>query len=150
MPNRKVIGVDIDIREHNLKALNEHPMRNRMELIEGSSVDPDIINTIYDLSKDYKCILVLLDSNHTHDHVLSELRAYAKLVSRGSYCVVFDSVIEDLPNESQGDRPWGTGNSPKTAVWEFLKDNTDFEIDKETEDKLVITVAPDGYLKKVK
>ena len=150
MPNRKVIGVDIDIREHNLKALNQHPMRNRMELIEGSSVDPDIINRIYDLSKDYKCILVLLDSNHTHDHVLSELRAYAKLVSRGSYCVVFDSVIEDLPNESQGDRPWGTGNSPKTAVWEFLKDNTDFEIDKEIEDKLLITAAPDGYLKKVK
>ena len=150
MPNRKVIGVDIDIREHNLRALNQHPMRNRMELIEGSSVDPDIINRIYDLSKDYKCILVLLDSNHTHDHVLSELYAYAKLVSRGSYCVVFDSVIEDLPNESSGDRPWGTGNNPKTAVWEFLKDNTDFEIDKEIEDKLVITVAPDGYLKKVK
>ena len=149
LPNRKVIGVDIDIREHNLKALNQHPMRNRMELIEGSSVDPDIINRIYDLSKDYKCILVLLDSNHTHDHVLSELRAYAKLVSRGSYCVVFDSVIEDLPNESSGDRPWGTGNNPKTAVWEFLKDNTDFEIDKEIEDKLVITVAPDGYLKRI-
>ena len=150
MPNRKVIGVDIDIREHNLKVLNQHPMSNRMELIEGSSVDPDIINRIYDLSKDYKCILVLLDSNHTHDHVLSELYAYAKLVSRGSYCVVFDSVIEDLPNDSSGDRPWGTGNNPKTAVWEFLKDNTDFEIDKEIEDKLVITVAPDGYLKKVK
>ena len=150
MPNRKVIGVDIDIREHNLKALNQHPMRNRMELIEGSSVDPDIINKIYDFSKDYKCILVFLDSNHTHDHVLSELYAYARLVSRGSYCVVFDSVIEDLPNESQGDRPWGTGNNPKTAVWEFLKNNTDFEIDKDIENKLLITVAPDGYLKKVK
>ena len=150
MPNRKVIGVDIDIREHNLRALNQHPMRNRMELIEGSSVDPDIINRIYNLSKNYKCILVFLDSNHTHDHVLSELYAYAKLVSRGSYCVVFDSVIEDLPNESSEARPWGTGNNPKTAVWEFLKDNTDFEIDKEIEDKLVITVAPDGYLKKIK
>ena len=150
LPNRKVIGVDIDIREHNLKALNQHPMRNRMELIEGSSVDPDIINRIYNLSKNYKCILVFLDSNHTHDHVLSELYAYAKLVSRGSYCVVFDSVIEDLPNETSEARPWGTGNNPKTAVWEFLKDNTDFEIDKEIEDKLVITVAPDGYLKKVK
>ena len=150
LPTRKVIGVDIDIREHNLKALNKHPMRNRMELIEGSSIDPDIINTVNELSKNYKCILVFLDSNHTHDHVLSELHAYAKLVSIDSYCVVFDSVIEDLPNESLGDRPWGAGNNPKTAVWEFLKNNTDFEIDKDIENKLLITVAPDGYLKKVK
>ena len=149
-PTRKVVGVDIDIREHNLKALNEHPMRNRMELIEGSSVDPDIVNRVHEFSKDYKCILIFLDSNHTHDHVLSELNAYAKLVTRGSYCVVFDSVIEDLPNETSADRPWGVGDNPKTAIWEFLKNNSDFEIDKDVEDKLLITVAPDGYLKKVK
>ena len=149
-PTRKVVGVDIDIREHNLKALNEHPMRNRMELIEGSSVDPDIVNRVHEFSKDYKCILIFLDSNHTHDHVLSELNAYAKLVTRGSYCVVFDSVIEDLPNETSAGRPWGAGDNPKTAIWEFLKNNSDFEIDKDVEDKLLITVAPDGYLKKVK
>jgi len=149
-PTRKVVGVDIDIREHNLKALNEHPMRNRMELIEGSSVDPDIVNRVHEFSKYYKCILIFLDSNHTHDHVLSELNAYAKLVTRGSYCVVFDSVIEDLPNETSVDRSWGVGDNPKTAIWEFLKNNSDFEIDKDVEDKLLITVAPDGYLKKVK
>jgi cephalosporin hydroxylase len=150
LPTRKVIGVDIDIREHNLEALNEHPMRNRMELIEGSSIDPDIINRVHEFSKNYKCILVFLDSNHTHDHVLSELHAYSQLVSKGSYCVVFDSVIEDLPNDSSGNRNWGTGNNPKTAIWEFLKNNTDYKIDKDIEDKLLITVAPDGYLKKVK
>ena len=150
MPSRKVIGVDIDIREHNLTALNEHPMRNRMELIEGSSVDPDIINQVHELSKGYECILVFLDSNHTHNHVLSELNAYSELVSRGSYCVVFDSVIEDLPIDSSDNRSWGPGDNPKTAVWEFLKNNSDFEIDYKIEDKLLITVAPDGYLKKVK
>ena len=150
MPSRKVIGVDIDIREHNLTALNEHPMRNRMELIEGSSVDPDIINQVHELSKGYECILVFLDSNHTHNHVLSELNAYSELVSRGSYCVVFDSVIEDLPVDSSDNRSWGPGDNPKTAVWEFLKNNSDFEIDYKIEDKLLITVAPDGYLKKVK
>jgi cephalosporin hydroxylase len=150
LPTRKVIGVDIDIREHNLEALNEHPMRNRMELIEGSSIDPDIINRVHEFAKDYKCILVFLDSNHTHDHVLSELHAYSQLVSKGSYCVVFDSVIEDLPNDSSGNRNWGAGNNPKTAIWEFLKNNTDYKIDKDIEDKLLITVAPDGYLKKVK
>ena len=150
LPTRKVIGIDIDIREHNLKALDEHPMRNRMELIEGSSIDSDIVKKVHVLSKDYQCILVFLDSNHTHDHVLSELHAYAELVTKGSYCVVFDSVIEDMADDSSGDRPWGTGNNPKTAVWEFLKNNNNFEIDKEIENKLLITVAPDGYLKKVK
>jgi len=149
-PTRKVVGVDIDIREHNLKALNEHPMRNRMKLIEGSSIDPEIVNRVHEYSKNYKCILIFLDSNHTHDHVLSELNAYANLVSRGSYCVVFDSVIQDLPNETSANRSWGVGDNPKTAIWEFLKSNSDFEIDKDIEDKLLITVAPDGYLKKVK
>ena len=94
--------------------------------------------------------MVFLDSNHTHNHVLSELNAYSELVSRGSYCVVFDSVIEDLPVDSSDNRSWGPGDNPKTAVWEFLKNNSDFEIDYKIEDKLLITVAPDGYLKKVK
>ena len=149
-PYRKVIGVDIDIREHNLKALDNHPMRNKMDLVEGSSIDAEIINKVHELSKGYRSVMVFLDSNHTHDHVLSELNAYAKLVTKDSYCVVFDSVIEDLPDESFENRSWGVGNNPKTAVWEFLKSNSDFEIDKNLEDKLVITVAPDGYLKKIK
>jgi cephalosporin hydroxylase len=149
-PKRKVIGVDIDIRKHNLEAINLHPMRSRMELIEGSSIDNDIISKVHKFAKGYSRIMVFLDSNHTHDHVLSELEAYAKLTSINSYCVVFDTVIEDLPDELSKDRPWNSLDNPKTAVWEFLKSNSDFEIDKEIEGKLLLTVAPDGYLKRVK
>ena len=145
-PNRMVLGVDIDIREHNLEALNKHPMRNRMHLIEGSSIDTGVIDKVNQISKGYKCIMVFLDSNHTHDHVLAELEAYAPLVSSGSYCVVFDSVIEDLPNELSSDRPWGKGNNPKTALRKYLENNSDFSIDTSIQDKILISVAPDGYL----
>ena len=146
-PSRKVIGVDIDIRKHNLEALNEHPMRNRMELIEGSSIDPKIIAKVRKLSNKYNRIMVFLDSNHTHEHVLEELKAYAPLVTSGSYCVVFDTVIEDLPDNSSNNRPWGVGNNPKTALWEFIESNPDFAIDFSIQNRLLITVAPDGYLK---
>ena len=125
-PKRKVIGVDIDIRSHNREALDKHPMRNRMELIEGSSISPEIISKVHDLSKGYKRIMVFLDSNHTHNHVLAEMEAYAPLVSSGSYCVVFDSVIEDLPASVSPDRPWGPGNSPKSALYKYLETNSDF------------------------
>jgi cephalosporin hydroxylase len=118
-------------------------------MIQGSSIDKDVINRVYDFAKDYKNILVVLDSNHTHEHVLAELDAYAPLVSKGSYCVVLDTIIEDLPGDMFPDRPWGKGNNPKTAVWEYLKSHAEFEIDKSIENKLLITVAPDGYLKRV-
>jgi cephalosporin hydroxylase len=147
-PKRKVIGIDIDIRAHNRDALDEHPMRNRMELIEGSSIASDVIEKVYERSKGYEKILVILDSNHTHSHVLAEMEAYAPLLSKGSYCLVFDTVIEDLPTMHHN-RPWGPGNSPKTAVWEYLKSHPEFEIDKSVEDKILITVAPDGYLKRI-
>ena len=147
-PSRKVIGVDIDIRKHNLEALNEHPMRNRMELIEGSSIDPKIIAKVHKLSNKYNRIMVFLDSNHTHEHVLEELKAYTPLVTSGSYCVVFDTVIEDLPDNSSNNRPWGVGNNPKTALWEFIESNPDFAIDFSIQNRLLITVAPDGYLKR--
>lgn len=149
-PKRKVIGIDIDIRKHNLEAINAHPMCNRLELIEGSSIDNDVISKVHNLAKGFSRIMVFLDSNHTHNHVLSELQAYAKLTSIDSYCVVFDTVIEDLPDELSKDRPWNSLDNPKTAVWEFLKSNSDFEIDKEIEDKLLLTVAPDGYMKRVR
>lgn len=147
-PSRKVIGIDIDIRKHNLEALNLHPMRNRMELIEGSSIDPDIVSKVHKLSSKYNRIMVFLDSNHTHEHVLEELKAYAPLVASGSYCVVFDTVIEDLPKNSANNRNWGIGNNPKTALREFIESNPDFSIDFSIQDKLLITVAPDGYLKR--
>lgn len=147
--SRKVIGVDIDIRTHNRKALDEHPLRFKMELIEGSSIDPVIIQQVHSRAEGADRVLVSLDSNHTHAHVIDELNAYADLVSVGSYCIVFDTVIEDLPAGSFPDRAWDVGNNPKTAVHEWLKSNPQFRIDKGIDNKLLISVAPDGYLKRV-
>lgn len=146
---RKVVGVDIDIRPHNRKALDEHPLRFKMELIEGSSIDPDIIQQVRRHADGVERVLVSLDSNHTHEHVLAELNAYADLVPVGSYCIVFDTVVEDLPAGSFPDRPWDVGNNPKTAVHEWLKSHPEFEIDKDIDNKLLISVAPDGYLRRV-
>lgn len=148
-PKRKVLGVDIDIRAHNRQAIEAHPMAARIEMIQGSSIDPAIITQVKNIAKDYQIIMVCLDSNHTHDHVLAELEAYAPLTSVDSYCVVFDTVIEDLPDDMFSDRPWNPGNNPKTAVWEYLKSHQEFEIDTNIQHKLLITVAPDGYLKRV-
>jgi len=147
---RKILGVDIDIREHNKTEIEKHPMSSRIEMIEGSSISPEIIEKVKDYAKDYKCILVCLDSNHTHEHVLAELEAYAPLTSVGSYCVVFDTIIEDLPKNAYPDRPWGPGDNPKTAVYDYLKNHPNFEIDKNIFEKLLISVCPDGFLKKLR
>lgn len=148
-PKRKVLGIDIDIREHNRAAIKAHPMSNRIDMIQGSSISEEVIKHVQEYAKDYKTILVSLDSNHTHEHVLAELDAYAHLTSVNSYCVVFDTVIEDLPGEMFPDRPWGPGNNAKTAVWEYLKNHPEFEINKSIDNKLLISVAPDGYLKRI-
>lgn len=149
-PRRRVLGVDIDIRAHNKAAIDAHPMSSRIDMIQGSSVDPSIIQQVQNIAKDYKRILICLDSNHTHDHVLAELKAYASLATLGSYCIVFDTIVEDLPGDMFPDRPWGPGDNPKTAVHEFLKFNRLFEIDKSIDKKLMISVAPDGWLKRVR
>jgi cephalosporin hydroxylase len=149
-PKRRVLGIDIDIREHNRVAIEAHPMSNRIDMIQGSSIAPEIIAQVKDYAKNYNRILISLDSNHTHDHVLAELQAYAPLTSKNSYCMVFDTVVEDMPAGMFPDRPWGKGNNPKTAVWEYLKSHPEFEIDRSIQNKLLITVAPDGYLKKVR
>ena len=148
-PKRKVIGVDIDIREHNRNALEHHPMANRIEMVQGSSISPEIIRQVKELAQGYQNILVCLDSNHTHAHVLAELEAYAPLVSVNSYCIVYDGVVEDVPAELSGDRPWGPGDNPKTATLEYLTTHSEFEIDKTIQQKLLITVAPDGYLRRI-
>jgi len=145
---RKVLGVDIDIRDHNRTAIEAHPMATRIQMIQGSSIAPETVAQVLAAAAGYERILVCLDSNHTHEHVLAELEAYAPLTSPGSYCVVFDTVIEDLPASMFPDRPWGPGNNPKTAVWEYLKSHAEFEIDRTIPDKLQITVAPDGFLKR--
>jgi len=147
--HRQVLGIDIDIRAHNRDAIEAHPMAHRIKMIEGSSIAPDTISQVYGIAKNYDRILVCLDSNHTHSHVLAELEAYARLASVGSYCVVFDTIIEDLPADYFPDRPWAPGNNPKTAVFSYLKDHPEFEIDKNMENKLLITVAPSGYLKRI-
>jgi len=147
--NGLVIGIDIDIRKHNRLEIEKHPMFKRIKMIEGSSIDESIVEKLRKIAEGKK-VLVCLDSNHTHEHVLRELELYAPLVSVGSYCVVFDTIVEDMPTGSFPDRPWDKGNNPKTAVYEFLKKNDNFEIDKNIENKLLITVAPDGYLRRVK
>ena len=148
--NGEVLGIDIDIREHNRVEIEKHPMFKRIKMIQGSSIDEEVVKQVYEFAKRKKQILITLDSNHTHEHVLKELQLYSSLVTKGSYLVVFDTIIEDMPEKLFSDRPWSKGNNPKTAVWEFLKTNNRFEIDKEIENKLLITVAPDGYLKCIK
>jgi cephalosporin hydroxylase len=147
--HRKVLGVDIDIRAHNRAAIEVHPMASRIQMIQGSSIAPEVTEQVGHVAKNYQRILVCLDSNHTHAHVLAELEAYAPHVTVGSYCVVMDTLVEDMPSSLSFDRPWGPGNNPKTAVWEYLKTHPEFEIDKSIQHKLLITVAPDGYLKRI-
>ena len=146
----EVLGVDIDIRAHNREAIEQHPMFKRITMIQGSSIAADIIKQVKAKADGKQRILVCLDSNHTHDHVLAELEAYAPLTSVDSYCVVFDTIVEDMPADMFPNRPWGPGNNPKTAVWEYLKTHPEFEIDKEMDHKLLISVAPDGYLKRTR
>lgn len=146
----RVVGIDIDIRPHNRTAIENHPLFKRITMIEGSSVDEDVAREVEGLIEDRKRVLVVLDSNHTHEHVAKELALYSPFVTRDSYLVVFDTLIEDVPDELFNDRPWGKGNNPKTAVWEFLKTSDRFVIDQEYNNKLLITVAPDGYLRCVK
>ena len=147
-PRRRVLGIDIDIRSHNRAAIEAHPMAHRIDMIEGSSIAPEIVAQVRKHVSAYERVMVILDSNHTHKHVLAELEAYAPLVSSGCYCVVFDTVIEDLPVGLHPDRPWDVGNNPKTAVRDFLSRSQDFEVDEDIEAKLLITVAPGGYLRR--
>jgi cephalosporin hydroxylase len=147
--NRKVLGIDIDIRAHNRPAIEAHPMASRIQMIQGSSIAPEVVAQVREIAAGYQQVLVCLDSNHTHAHVLAELEAYAPVTSVGSYCVVFDTIVEDVPADMSADRPWAPGDNPKTAVREYLKAHTEFEIDKSIQHRLLITVAPDGYLNRV-
>jgi cephalosporin hydroxylase len=142
----QVLGIDIDIREHNRLAIEAHPLAKRITMFQGSSVDPAMAKKVHDFARGKKRVMVFLDSNHTHDHVKQELELYSPLVTKGSYLVVFDTVVEDMPADAFPDRPWSKGNNPKTALVEFLKKNDRFAIDRELCDKLLLTVAPDGYL----
>ncbi len=147
----EVLGIDIDIREHNRREIEAHPMFKRIKMIQGSAIDEQLVEQVKEVVKGKQTVLVVLDSNHTEDHVLKELQLYSPFVTPGSYIVVFDTIVEDLPEGYfKEQRPWGIGNNPKTAVWKFLKQNDKFEIDAAIDNKLLISVAPDGYLKRVK
>jgi cephalosporin hydroxylase len=148
--NGKILGIDLDIREHNKIEIERHPLAKRITMIQGSSTDEEIMKQVLSFTKGKKPVLVVLDSNHTHAHVLKELECYSPLVTNGSYLVVFDTVVEDMPAGSFPNRPWDKGNNPKTAAREFLKKDNRFVVDKEIEAKLLITVAPEGYLRCVR
>lgn len=159
--NGHVLGIDIDIRPHNKKSILAHPLSKKITMIEGSSIESGIINNVKLFAQKYNKIMVFLDSNHTHDHVLSELEAYAPLVSVGSYCMVGDTIIEDAPEGMVSHRPWSKGNNPKTAVWEYLRilesegrlaedgERLKFVKDKALEHKIVLSGSPDGFLKRI-
>jgi cephalosporin hydroxylase len=148
--NGEVIGVDIDIRSHNRTAIESHPMFKRITLIQGSSIATEVIEAVRGKARGKQKVMIILDSNHTHEHVLAELQVYAPMTSVGSYCIVFDTVVQDLPSDMFPDRPWGPGDNPKTAVWEYLKQHPEFEIDRRVDHKLLVSVAPSGYLKRVR
>jgi cephalosporin hydroxylase len=149
--NGKVLGIDIDIRSHNRALIEAHPMYKRIDMIEGSSIDASVFSQVKDYAKSFDKILVCLDSNHTHDHVLQELKLYSDLVSVNSYCVAFDTIVENLPFDYMpGGRPWNPGNSPMSAVREFLSINEHYVINHEIDNKLLISVAPSGFLKRIK
>jgi cephalosporin hydroxylase len=148
----KVVGIDIDIWKHNRQTIEEHPMSYNIHLIEGSSVSPGVIRSVEEYIALNKCgrVMVVLDSMHTHGHVLEELRLYSPFVKKDSYIVVFDTTIEDVPSEMFPGKPWNKENNPKTAVWAFLKENERFEINKAISDKLLISANIDGFLKCVR
>jgi cephalosporin hydroxylase len=145
--DRMVIGIDVDVREHNRREIEAHPMFKRVQLIEGSSVAPATVETAKRAIHGRSPVLVVLDSNHTHEHVLAELRAYAPLVGKDSYLVVMDTLVEYMPDAFFADRPWGKGNNPATAVAEFLRETDRFVVDAHIDTKLLLTVAPGGWLR---
>lgn len=147
----EVLGIDIDIRQHNRVEIEAHPMFKRIKMIEGSSVDKNTVDKVAKAAEGKSKVLVVLDSNHTEEHVYQELMAYSPLVTLGSYIVVFDTIVELLPdNYIPGmQRPWGIGDNPMTAVNKFLENNKSFEVDVAIDNKLLISVAPKGYLKRI-
>lgn len=146
--HRKVIGIDIDLRSHNKARLLNHPMSEWMHFIEGSSISDEIFAQVNEMAKPYQNIMVCLDSNHTSEHVFQELCLYVPLVTKGCYCIVFDTIIENMPKGHYQNRPWDKGNNPKTAIEQYLVENKDVEVDTEIDAKLLISAAQGGYLKR--
>lgn len=146
---RKVIGIDVDIRAHNRVAIENHPLASRIQLIQASSTDPSLISQIKGLIRPNDKVMVILDSDHTEEHVLSELRSYSDLVSPGCYLIVFDTIVEFLDSKTFSNRDWGVGNNPWTATQIFLESDSRFRNNLQIENKLQLTVAPGGFLQRI-
>jgi cephalosporin hydroxylase len=146
----RVIGIDIDIRDHNRESIESHPMSKRIDLIQGSSIDAGLMADVAERIKGAERVMVILDSNHTHSHVLDELRLYAPLVTQGQFLIVADTIIEDIPAQEHRPRPWGPGDNPATALKAFLEENDDFEQDPFINAKVLVTSSGGGYLRRVK
>lgn len=146
---REVVGIDIEIRLHNRAAIEAHPMYRKITMLEGSSTDAEIAAAVREIARQHKTIMVLLDSCHTAEHVLREMELYGPLVSVHSYLVVYDTLVE-FEDKPHTDRPWGKGNSPYTAVQEFLRTHDEFTVDETIEQKIVITSCPGGWLRRDK
>lgn len=145
----RVVGVDVDIRSHAREAIERHRLGRRVVLVQGSSIDDATIAEVATHAQGRQRVLVVLDSNHTREHVAAELRLYSRFVTQGSFMVVFDTVIDDLPDRFHEGKAWTSGRGPKSAVREFLAANADFRVDRTYEDKLLVTVSPDGFLKRL-
>ena len=147
---REVLGIDVDIRPHARSTLSTHPLASAISTIEGNSVASEVIEAVRQVCARHERVLVILDSNHTADHVAAELSLYGDFVSVGSYLIVMDTFIKDLPPEEFDDRPWDAENSPWTAVQGFLQGNDRFVLAKDVDDRLLATTAPGGYLVRVR
>lgn len=160
-PARRVLGIDIDIRPHNRTAIETHPMSPWIGMIEGSSIARDVIEQVATVAEGYQRVMVILDSNHTHEHVLAELEAYAPLVSSGCHCLVMDTAVEFLADDLFPDRPWSRGDNPSTALAAFMDilqgegrvaaDGQRLMLERDVlmNDKLVLTAAPGGYMRRI-
>jgi cephalosporin hydroxylase len=146
----EVLGIDIDIRAHNRLAIESHPLAHRITMLEGSSLDPVILDTVRARAAAVERVMVVLDSNHTHDHVLGELRGYGPLVSVGQFLVVADTFIEDIPMQTHRPRPWGPGNNPRTAIATWRDEADGFEPDEFVNARLLLSASPGGYLRRVR
>jgi cephalosporin hydroxylase len=146
----EVLGIDIDIRPHNRQAIEAHPLARRIRMVEGSSLDDDVVAQVGASASEVERVMVVLDSNHTHDHVLGELRAYGALVTVGQYLVVADTFVEQIPVQQHRPREWGPGNNPATALRAWLDEIEGFEADPFVNAKLLLTASPGGYLRRIR
>ncbi len=146
----KIVGIDVALPQKNIDKIMSYPFSDRIELIQGSAVDQSIVDLAASHIKEGQTVMLMLDSNHTHEHVLKELEMYSHLVTKDSYIIVSDTIVEDIPTQEHRPRPWGPGDNPKTAVNAFLKGNDRFVLDEYYNNKILVTFDKGGYLRCVK